>query len=87
MKKPLELYGTNELIAELERRNQIEKKPPDPLAIIDFAPITKICTAYVNYVSSDEYHEDNDYENYIYETVLTTIYGDTFWDWLNKIIK
>ena len=39
---------------------------------------------YIDYIDSDDYHEDNDWEYYIYESVIEIICGPKFWDWYNN---
>lgn len=43
---------------------------------VDFGPIIDIAENYLDFVEGDEYHEDNDYRYYIFETVMKTLYGD-----------
>ena len=85
MNKTLEHYGTNELIAEIEKRKQKERESIKPLDVVDLKPIIKIWADYVEFLSSGDYHEDNDFEYYVYETTLTAVYGDQFWDWKRKL--
>jgi hypothetical protein len=54
---------------------------------IDIDRIVKICKNYVNFVYSDDYHEDNDYDHYIFEDVLMSVYGNDIFDKLNEIMQ
>lgn len=51
-------------------------------SMMDLKELEKILTDYVNYIESDEFHEDNDYDHFIYECVIKTFYGEEFWEWL-----
>ena len=39
---------------------------------------------YINYVNSDNFHADNDFEHYLYENLITIIASSEFWDWYNS---
>ena len=39
---------------------------------------------YLNYIQSDEYYEDNEWETWFFETVIETYVKD-FWDTFNKL--
>jgi len=41
---------------------------------------------YINYMASDEYHEDrtSNYENDIFESVLIELYGEGVWKWIRE---
>ena len=45
---------------------------------MDTEKIQKICDEYLVYYESEEYFEDNDWDTWIFETVLKAIFGD---DW------
>lgn len=53
---------------------------------IDLLDLKNVCQEYINYINSEEYHEDNDYKHYIYETALETIFGKDVWDFVNSKI-
>lgn len=46
--------------------------------------LVKIVKQYEAYVKSDEYHEDNDYQHYIYEAAVEAVLGKEFWKILNN---
>ena len=60
----------------------IEMNKPKQLEYPDIEAIKEMAKKYVDFIDSDEYHSDNDYEYYIYETVMTALYGEDFWRWL-----
>lgn len=53
---------------------------------INTSNLKKIVQDYVNYVASREYHEDNDYEYYIFETAMDTFYDKNIWEYINSKI-
>ncbi len=40
----------------------------------------------IEFMDSDDYHEDrvSDYENHVFETVMTEIYGNDMWAWFRE---
>ena len=69
---------------------------PKQLEYPDIEAIKEMAKKYVDFIDSDGYHSDNDYKYYIYsdndykyyiyETVMTALYGEDFWRWLNSKI-
>jgi uncharacterized protein YgfB (UPF0149 family) len=53
---------------------------------INLKDLREICQAYIDFNDNDEeYHEDNDYDVYIFETAMVTIFGkEVFNDFINK---
>lgn len=82
---PIE-HGNKEQIALM-----IEAMTPKPkeLDSIDLNRLRKECKAYIDFVSSPEYHEDEDreYEHAIYESAMETFYGEKVWDYINDKLK
>ena len=54
---------------------------------MDTDAIQKICDDYLEYVRSDDYFEDNDWEYYIYEGVMRAVYGTDIFDTIRDIHK
>ena len=54
---------------------------------IDFEPLKRELDDYINWVSSDDYHDDSDgdWKQGIYETTLITFYGKKIFEYLNNI--
>jgi len=46
--------------------------------------LKKSLEAHINYLYSDDYHEDNDEKYYLYEAVMEAFYGKEIFDKLNK---
>jgi hypothetical protein len=57
--------------------------------IVLFEDVIKACEDYIDYLDSDDCHEDRigKYEYYVFETALTVTYGPDVWKWVdNKIV-
>lgn len=50
----------------------------------DFTKLIELVKQYKEYVESDDYHEDNDYQHYIYEAAVEAVFGEEFWKILNN---
>lgn len=88
MEKLLKHFTTEEIEKELEERKECKKlrsAMPKPLEKPNLTGLRDLLQEYMEFVASDEYHEDNDYRHYIYEKVIETFYGRRFWDWLNRV--
>jgi hypothetical protein len=51
---------------------------------INLEKLKKVCNEYLEFLNSDDYYEDNDYDHYIYEAALKCIYGDKIFDFINS---
>lgn len=52
---------------------------------IDLNALKEICQNYIDFVDNDEeYHEDNDYDHYIFETAMETVFGKEVWNFINN---
>lgn len=52
---------------------------------IDLNALKEICQNYIDFVdNNEEYHEDNDYDHYIFETAMETIFGKEVWNFINN---
>ena len=80
----LKQYTDTELEAELERRKVV---PFPGMYFENDVALRKLLCAYIDYVVSKDYHEDNDWEHHIYECVLETYYSKDIWDWWRATIK
>ena len=49
--------------------------------------IQKICDDYLDYVKSDDYFEDNEWQYYIYETVMRAVHGPDIFERIKNIHK
>ncbi len=76
---------TEELTAELARREAGAPKPPPKIEPIDWAPVEKIADDYRAFCAGADYHDDNDWKAYFYEGVLRAVYGDAFFAWKRAV--
>lgn len=60
-------------------------KKPEQLQNANLTQLRKICQDYLDFVDNDkEYSEDNDFNEYIFETAMQTFFGDKVFDYINK---
>jgi len=52
--------------------------------LIDLESIKKICNDYINFIGSKEYCDDNDYHQWVFETVIEAVYGKEIWNKIHK---
>lgn len=59
---------------------------PKPLEKPDFAALIEAVQAYVDFVESEEYHEDSasDERNYVFEAAVEAVYGPNIWPHINS---
>ena len=63
-------------------------KKPKPLDDIKISDLKALCREYIDFVYSDEYYEDNDYNQYIFQVAMMTIFGnDVFRSFINPCIE
>jgi hypothetical protein len=66
---------------------EVERRVSMPLSkypFVDSLPLRKLCQDYLEYIAGPDYHEDNDYDHYIFEAAMTAFYGLEIWEWINK---
>jgi hypothetical protein len=69
-------------------KDKLKIEKPDILTDIDLTDLCKICKEYIDFVSSDEYCEDNDYPEYIFQEALMTVFGpNVFRYFINKVTE
>lgn len=60
-------------------------KKPEQLENVDTKKLSEICQQYIDFVDNDkEYHEDNDFNHYIFEIAMESIFGANVWDFINN---
>ena len=58
---------------------------PKQLEQINLDELKKICQEYIDFVDNDEeYHEDNDFDQYIFETAMITIFGENVFEYIDQ---
>lgn len=76
-------FSTKDLQKELETRGG----KPQMKTEFNLDNLKDVCQSYVDYIDSEEFHEDNDYDYYLSEAVMTTLFGRYFWEWYNEQVK
>jgi len=54
---------------------------------INFDSLKEICQNYIDYVDSDDFHEDNDFAHYISEKAIESVFGLDGFDFINSKIE
>lgn len=77
------------LKAQIDLLNNVLFYPelPAPLGVdkIDISSIRNFAVDYVKFRLSDKYHEDHEYENYAFEKMIQSVYGEDIFQILEKI--
>jgi hypothetical protein len=71
--------STEALIEELERRK--EEEIPQVLENIDWSEVINNALQRRNAIIAGTYHQDNDDENYMFEEVMTAVFGERYFQW------
>lgn len=66
-----------------ERKTPILGSPLD-LGNVDFTPLYEACKEYVDFLNSNEGHGDSGPRHFIFESAMSCIYGEDFWEWHNS---
>lgn len=53
--------------------------------LLGLPKLIELCQDYIDFCYSEDYHEDNDFKEYIFEKSLQVVYGDNVFDKLNKV--
>jgi hypothetical protein len=63
----------------------MDMKKPEKLENVDTKKLSEICQQYIDFVDNNkEYHEDNDFEHYIFESAMETIFGAKVWSFIRN---
>lgn len=56
---------------------------------IDYSDVISACEEYIEYISSEEYHEDglDNFEHTIFEKALVSVYGEKVFDHINDVLE
>lgn len=80
----LKNVSTEQLEEELKRRKEGNKVPqPLPLEQMNWQPLVAYVQSSVQEVAEEE-GEPKDFEHWIFESVMETIYGKDIWKWWNN---
>lgn len=79
-----ENFTDEQLEEELNRRKKMRAETPQVRQNIDWSEVMSQAAAEVEAITSGEYNEDEDDKQYMYEAVMTAIYGSDYFEWANK---
>lgn len=81
----LDNFTDEQLQEELERRQKIKEeiKKPKQLETLDLEPLRKLCQGCIDCLARDGYVSE-DYDHYVYETAMETVFGKNVWEWVNS---
>ncbi len=69
----------------MKHLNQNRMEKPKQLEQINLYELRKICQEYIDFIDNDEeYYEDNDFDQYIFEKAMETIFGENVFEYINK---
>lgn len=57
---------------------------PKRLENIELESLISECEGYLEFVDSDDYHEDNDYDHYIFKQAMKTVFGKDVFKYINN---
>lgn len=58
---------------------------PKQLEQINLDELRKICQEYIDFIDNDEeYYEDNDFDQYIFEKAMMTIFGENVFEYIDQ---
>lgn len=81
----IQLMQANTLVVSPEELiKKLAKPERKSLGKIDFTKLIDTCQQYIDFVDSDEYHEDNEYQYYIFEKAMEAVFGKSIWDFINN---
>jgi len=82
----LKNFSDEELEKEVKKRRLKEEKVKIPKIKddIDITGLKKLVEEYIEDCTSDEFCEDNDWDHWLYESVIETFIGKNFWEWYNN---
>jgi hypothetical protein len=65
----------------------IKMNKPTLLKNIDLEDLENLCQEYLDYIDSEEYCGDSDYDHFIFEKAMETLYGEDIFDYINDKLK
>jgi len=79
----LSRLSTEELEAELEAREAEENAPPPLVEKPDWSNLKTFVVSQIEEISKPDGYA-KDFEHYVFEQVMSTLYGNGFWAWYNE---
>ena len=58
-------------------------KKSKQLQEVNLQDLRDTCQGYIDFIASDDFHEDNDYDHYIFEKAMEALYGKNVWKYIN----
>lgn len=83
--KPLHELTDNELAVEVERRRALKAKLPQPLVDYKMDKIEDICNGYIRREVEKLPHDEESFNNYLFEDLMRTIYGPQIFEIIKKL--
>jgi SOS response regulatory protein OraA/RecX len=83
MSKRLEDASEEELEKELAKRQKNRVARPTPRENIDFSNLVQECEDVLDELDKEGFI-DEDTDHYMYEAIMTKVYGDAVWDYINQ---
>ena len=77
----------HDFVSNIWSDQKIEKKIDRPTLKKDISitPIINFMENTLNEIEDGSWHEDNDYDTYLYELVVDLLYGDDYYKWKNSL--
>ena len=80
------MYSIEKLV--IYEEEDVIPQPLDDTGILANLPkLVTACKGYVEFVYSDDYHEDNDHDHFIFEAAMQAIYGKGIFKELNSKMR
>lgn len=80
-------FSNADLKAELARREARDLLiPPELIENPDFSRIIKLCQDHIKEIADRSFYDDSDLKHYLYEEVMTALYGEKFWEWKRGMV-
>lgn len=81
MKKTLDQCSIEELKEEIRQR-EIQNSAPTALKSPDMSDVVIMAKEYIETLKRGE-GVDDDFEHYLFECVMESVYGEIVWTWVN----
>jgi len=64
---------------------EIKIEPVEFQKTKDYHKLKEACVQYMEFMASEDYHEDNDWDNWIYEAAMKFVYGPKVWEEVRRL--
>ena len=81
--KRIDKMTVEEIEAYLKERKNILSNVPNPIREPDYTMLKSLVVQHIKNMASDDYCEDNDDKEYIYEEAIAAVYGPDVFKWIN----